>query len=236
MTAMPRRSLHPIRRRIKLIALFIGVLALSACIFLPDFAGQRKAGKYEPVDLDQDPRPRATAGPARPEQQTEPHTCGWHAMRSLYTAYGLDPDDFGLRFRLGTDQPAMRADKDSTGTLHPDLYRVLAQDGFVAEVFDFDRALPADHLDLHLSNNQLALAVVYRSTYHWVLLTPGDKPGRVRVIDSLIAEPVDTDAAAFVDEALSITLVRPAKPGETVSTADAHAAGLTEMRRLYQRK
>ncbi len=224
------------RRRVKLIALFIGAFALTACMFLPDFARQRQAGKYDPVDIEEDPRPSATARQAWPEEQTEPHTCGWHAMRSLYTAYGLDPDEFSLRFRLGTDQPAMRADKDSTGTLHPDLYRVLAQDGFVAEPLDFDRALPADHLDLHLSNNQLALAVVYRSTYHWVLLTPGGEPGRVRVVDSLSAEQVDTDAAAFVDEALSITLVRPAGPGETISIADAHAAGLAEMRRLYQRK
>jgi len=224
------------RRLVVVVGVLLVALVIVGCAFLPDFPRIYKSGKYDPVEQRDEAIPRAKANRPIAEQQTESHTCGWHATRSLYTAYGLTPDDFRLRFRLGTDTPAMRSDKDSTGTLHPDLYRVLAQDGFFAKPVDLDDATAERAIADHLANDQLALAVVYRSTYHWVVLAraPG---GEWVVVDSLkpgAASPIEP--GVFLNDALSITLVRPAEPGERVDTADAHAAGLAEMARLYQRK
>lgn len=221
------------RRRLRVVLFLLVLLAVSACMLLPDFAGQYKAGKYEPVETA--PKPSSVASTPNAEIQTEPHTCGLHAMRSMYVAYGLNPDAFDLRFRLGTDEPAMRADKESTGTLHPDLYRVLAQDGFAVDPLDLDTAVASSALQNHLAWDQLALVVVYRSTYHWVLAGPGDDAGEVVVYDSLLAEPVRVSIDALIEDALSITLVEPSD-GEAISASDSHAAGLAEMARLYQRK
>lgn len=221
------------RRRLRIVLLLAVILFLSACMLLPDFIGQSKAGKYEPSSVAQ--RPAGVAGTPIAELQVEPHTCGLHAMRSMYIAYGLVPEQYRLRFRLGTDQPAMRADDDSTGTLHPDLYRVLAQDGFAIDVLDLDADVASAALQNHLSWQQLALVVVYRSTYHWVLIGPSDRAGEVVMYDSLKAEPGTMSIDALLDEALSITLVEP-NDGEAISASDAHAQGLAEMARLYQRK
>ena len=227
------------RRRRKtavLLGLVAGAAVLSACVFLPDFASQKRAGKYEPVEARQTQQPSTTALMPTAEQQTEPHTCGLHAMRSMYVAYGLDPDAFRLRFRLGTDQPAVRADGESTGTLHPDLYRVLAQDGLKAEPVDLGDSGAGALVASHLGEGQLALVVVYRGTYHWVLAAAGDEPGRVVVLDSLVDEPVELAMDELVGDALSITLVEPADGSEAIDASDAHAKGLAEMARLYGRK
>lgn len=211
------------------------LLALAACVLLPDFASQKSAGKYEPAASAQTPSDRAITPAA--ESQTEPHTCGLHAMRSLYAAYGLAPDAFNLRLRLGTDAPATRADKTTTGTLHPDLYRVLAQDGFTAKPIDPDAGSAEQTLLDHLNADQLALAVVYRGTYHWVLLSGAGEANRLIVTDSLVEEAIGTDAGSFLNEALSVTLVQPAGLDDQQADAiDAHGAGLLEMQRLYQRK
>eukprot|EP00752_Nemacystus_decipiens_P015114 g13466.t1 len=155
-------------------------------------------------------------------------------MRSMYAAYGLNPDAFDLRFRLGTDEPAMRADQDSTGTLHPDLYRVLTQDGFAIDTLDLGAGVSATALQNHLASDQLALVVVYRSTYHWVLVGPGEGADEAVVYDSLQAEPITMPIDTLLDDALSITLIEPATD-EGMSVSDAHTAGLAEMARLYQR-
>lgn len=203
-------------------------------MLLPDFIGQSKAGKYSPAQETQ--QPGAVAGTPIAEAQTEPHTCGLHAMRSLYVAYGLDPQQHDLRFRLGTDEPAMRADSQSTGTLHPDLYRVLAQDGFSIDAIDLEDDSAASDLQTHLDQAQLALAVVYRSTYHWVLIGAGDRAGELVIYDSLHADPIVEPMDDFLPEALSITLVKPLGSDTGRSASSAHTAGLSEMARLYQRK
>lgn len=222
------------RRRLRIVLLLGVAVLLPACMLLPDFLGQFNAGKYDPVPGAQSPN--AIADTPVAEMQTEPHTCGLHAMRSMYTAYGLSIELLDLRFRLGTDQPAMRSDKDSTGTLHPDLYRVLAQDGFEATPLDLNDKGAADDLQAHLNQQQLALAVVYRGTYHWVLLGPSELGDLVLIYDSLKADPLADPADVFISDALSITLIQPAEPGDAVSTTDAHAEGLAEMARLYKRK
>ena len=222
------------RKNLHIVLLLAVTLLLSACILLPDFVGQSKAGKYDPADSAQ--RPSALAAVPTAETQTEPHTCGLHAMRSMYVAYGLSPEQYALRFRLGTDQPAVNADDQSTGTLHPDLYRVLAQDGFAIAALDLEDAGAAGDLQAHLRGQQLALAVVYRGTYHWVLLGLSDQAGQLVVYDSLEATPMTEPIDSFLDDALSITLVWPLGSAAPRSASSVHAAGLAEMVRLYKRK
>lgn len=210
-------------------------LVLAGCLFGPDIVGQMSRGKYEPVSDRTLARPQSVANTPTPEVQTEPHTCGLHAMRSLYTAYGLNPDAFNLRFRLGTDAPAMRIDSESTGTLHPDLYRVLGQDGFAAHAMDLDAANADARLQAHLEHDQLALALVYRSTYHWVLLADHEDVAQLTVIDSLAAEPFAENTRVFIDEtALSITLIKPSTDG--TSNFTAHRDGVDEMLEATKRK
>lgn len=222
------------RKRLKLVSVLVVLLGLSACVLLPNYVGQKQAGKYEPVSGGA--RPTAVARTPVGERQTEPHTCGLHATRSLYVAYGLDPSVYRLRFRLGTDEPAIRADKQSTGTLHPDLYRVLAQDGFSASAVDLDASNASSEIEEHLQEGQLALAVVYRGTYHWVLLGRSEDGGRLTVFDSLVDDPVVVSIDSFLDDSLSVTLVKPNHRDRQPDVSAAHADGLAEMRRLYQRR
>ena len=58
-----------------------------------------------------------TSNPGRPilEAQSEGHTCGVHALSTLYRAYGLDPDRERIRWRLGVDTKAVFWAKDTTG-------------------------------------------------------------------------------------------------------------------------
>ena len=222
------------RRRLRLVMVGALPIFVAACAFLPDYPRILNSGKYDPVE-ETTPKPTRVATTPKAGTQTEPHTCGWHVMSSMYAAYGLDGETFDLRFRLGTDEPAMRADKESTGTLHPDLYRVLAQDGFKIDALDLDSNVAAVALKNHLAWQQLALVVVYRSTYHWVLIGPADQSDELVVYDSLKDEPETMPVDELLNDALSITLVEPSN-GEPMSTYAAHAKGMAEMARLYRRK
>lgn len=64
-----------------------------------------------------------------PEKQIDTFSCGFHALSSIYRSHGVDPRLANLRRRLGTSVPAIPFVQDSTGTLQPDLFRVLRQDG-----------------------------------------------------------------------------------------------------------
>ena len=58
------------------------------------------------------------------------HTCGYCAMAALYRFHHLSSEVPDLRFRLGTDVPAL----GRLGTLPHDLMRVLWEDGFTTDV------------------------------------------------------------------------------------------------------
>ncbi|MEM1355272.1 MAG: hypothetical protein AAGC44_05775 [Planctomycetota bacterium] len=211
------------------------LLVCIGCIFGPDFIAQKRAGKYEPAAATAEARPTPVASAPVAEKQTEPHTCGLHAARSLYAAYGLDPDRFDLRFRLGTDAKALRFDQTSTGTLHPDLYRVLHQDGFTTQRLDLESPDAASCLEEHLDREQLALALVYRGTYHWVLLAGHEEAGRALVMDSLLDEPSPQPIALLLtDDALSVTLVQPSDRQEGPN--NRHRDGIGEMLDASRRK
>jgi hypothetical protein len=145
-----------------------------------------------------------------PERQTEPHTCGLHALNSLYRAYGLDPGERRLRFRLGTDKPFTNFVADSTGTVHPDMLRVLHQDGFETDLVDPSSSTASDELAAHLDAGHYAVALSKPAGFHWVLLT-GRSRDDATVCDSLSDAPYDVPLEGYVRGRLySIVLVSPA--------------------------
>ena len=235
------------RRRLIRVAAFLslGVTLLAgayAISYLPRIAG----GKYDPVDAGEGHVQQTAGTPSTPvpRVQIEPHTCGLHALESLYEAYGLNPDDYNLRYRLGTDFAAVPIDSTSTGTLHPDILRVLDQDGFEYTILNLEEDTAHDALQRHLADGHLAITVVYRSTYHWLTLAPTSAPGNshsdpatLLVVDSLSPDVLEESIDTFVDEqALSLILIRPRDEGEPVGSTNAHLQGTAEMARVYDRQ
>lgn len=163
----------------------------------------------------------SAAGPARPmaqpaeivpERQVEPHTCGLHSLSSLYRAYGLEAEALRLRFRLGVDKPLNNFVPNSRGTIHPDMLRVLSQDGFLTTVVRPSSADASDRVSRHLAEGHFAVALTKVSEFHWVVLAAGPElsQGRVEVCDSLherkYLEPFEE---YMTDQVYSILLVKP---------------------------
>jgi hypothetical protein len=70
------------------------------------------------------------------EKQIEQHTCGFHSVSTVYRAFGIDPTLADLRFRLGTDARAFNFDDMTMGTIHPDMLRVMEQDGLACQLYE----------------------------------------------------------------------------------------------------
>lgn len=220
------------RRRIRRRWIGLAALALPLVLFVLLVATIHScgysSGKYYSVETTATPSP--TPGTVVAEIQTEPHTCGLHSLRSLYRAYGLAPDQHNLRFRLGVDAKANPFDDESTGTLQPDLYRVLDQDGFGVHPLALDDPQSLAKLNEHLRDEHLALALVYRSTYHWVVLDNGAEEDHLTIIDSLSSDPYSENTITFLrDYALSVTLIQPAAPEHTAGLPATHQLGTSEM-------
>lgn len=169
-----------------------------------------------------------------PIEQTEAHTCGFLALSAIYRAYDLDPEARDLRFRLGVDKAAVPFDKTSLGTIHPDLFRVIEQDGFDIEPLDLEapecRALLREHLRTHV-----ALVLVQRNELHWIAVE-GTRGSAIRVADS-IGPAVEecTLTSLFEDGLYSVLMLTPRYTGEGDSTLKSHDAGTAEMARIPKR-
>jgi hypothetical protein len=194
----------PARPRTRRALVVLGiVLLLIALLCIPTFCVGGPgyySSKYSPA---RGPRPTGTAATLIPEVQTEPHTCGLHALSSIYRAYGLDPEQFELRFRLGTDEPLTNFAADSTGTLPPDIERVIRQDGF--KFTEHDPAAPetAERLLAHLRRGHAALVLTHKgsltSGLHWISVSVSvTGANNIRVCDSLKPEPFEEDAVALL--------------------------------------
>ena len=193
-------------------------------------------GDFAPVE----PVPSFTrpVAPLEPTAQTEKHTCGFLAASALYRAYGLNPIERRLRARLGTDNRANVYDETSTGTLHPDLYRVMTQDGFALQRLDVAApdVLPA--LEHHLQCGHFALALVQRREtghLHWVALG-GLHTNQLLICDSMKPAPFAEPADEWLrDCALGILLVSPApRPLPAQSVWKLHLAGLQDTRKTLR--
>lgn len=147
------------------------------------------------------------------EQQFENHTCGLHALSAIYRAYGLSPEEENLRFRLGVDTPAIPTDMTSTGTLHPDLFRVLAEDGFGWKIIDPGHSETLKDIANSLSARRPILILITRpenGNLHWVAADEISRDG-LRVVDSLKPSPSFQNLPDFLrDQALSLISVFPA--------------------------
>ncbi len=154
-------------------------------------------------------RPVAFPAPPIPEEQTEPHTCGLHALSSLYRAYSLDPDQLKVRFRIGVDKPVSNFMPDSLGTIHPDMLRVLSQDGFHTELLRPGASTTAARLAEHLDDGHMAIALIRVNELHWVLLA-GTFNNKLIICDSLRQENYTEPLEPYLNERIySLLLVRP---------------------------
>ncbi len=228
-----RRIVSRVKRWRLILLLAGGGLGLLLLFLLAGvlFVAGRVSGKSEAwrsADVPQS----STIAPAEPLEQTEPHTCGLLSLSSAYRAYGLSPDNKNLRFRLGVDRTANPVDSTSTGTLHPDLLRVIVQDGFTYELLDPGASDAGSRLREHVNAHQAALILIRRPEsggLHW-LLTDEAGDGRLRIVDSLRPEPVREALDAFMREvALSIILLKPSGVDVMPDVSAAHRAGVAEM-------
>lgn len=206
-------------------------LAITSCE-MPGYYAQ----KYSPPENRQEPL--ASPQPLQLEKQVEPHTCGYHAISTVYRAYGIDPAQSDLRFRLGVDQEAIPFDSTSLGSLHPDIYRVMAQDGFVIATIDPQSETAGDDLAAHLATGSPAIVLISRrenGNLHWVVF---DKLADEQIIvyDPLFDRPYEEPSSSYLkNHVLSILLVSPSTSDTAVSVSEQHAAGIAEMRRVATR-
>ena len=200
---------QPGRRRARPILLTLGclpvlLLALGFCVGSPFYYHEKFAavpGSAHPTSL---PRP------IQPEIQTEPHTCGLHSLSSLYRAYALDPEERRLRFRLGTDKPINNWIPDTRGTIHPDMLRVLRQDGFDAEVLLPGSEDTPHRLRSHLDAGHFAVVLIKPSEFHWVVAA-GRDGNNALICDSQQRNLYPVPIESYLnDEVYSLMLVRPA--------------------------
>jgi hypothetical protein len=228
------------RRHIRIALHLIGWPLLGlicALVAVVVYVGPRVSGKLAAPRSDA--RPKARAEPAEPIPQFESHTCGLLSLAAAYRAYGLSDEDKNLRFRLGVDRVAHPFDETSTGTLHPDLLRVIVQDGFRYTLIDPASLGAEDLVRAHLDAGDVALFLIARrenGALHWVMSDAVLDHGRIRVVDSLRSEPAIEPAGDFLrDLALSIVAIAPLGNAPELSVLRAHADGGAEMKRVYER-
>ena len=173
-----------------------------------------------------------------PETQFESHTCGLHTIRVIYKAYGLDPDLENLRFRLGIDVPANPIELDSTGTLQPDLLRVLVQDGFDYKLLPLDDISESKEALLdHLKSGNMAAALISRrenGNMHWVAAKKV-LDEKIVILDSLFPDVYEEEPFSLLRECvLSCILVEPSRIGNNDSRAHL-LDGLNALKNTVQR-
>lgn len=174
-----------------------------------------------------------------PEVQFESDTCGLHTLRVIYKAYGLEPDEENLRVRLGVDVPSNPMDGTTTGTVQPDLLRVVAQDGFTYTPLFWGSPSPEKELTDHLASGHMAAVLIARrenGNMHWVAAYRL-VDGRIEILDSLFKTPYFEPPEAFIQECvLSCILLKPSEEAIPQNvTMKALMVGSDEMRHTIER-
>lgn len=192
--------------------------------------GTAHAGDYGPAP---DPiPPAAKPAPLVPKVQTDDFSCGFLALAAIYESYGINPRVARLRARLGTDVPAIAFVQDSTGTLQPDLLRVLKQDGFRVEIADAKSAEGIRSIREHLEGGQYALALTTTDPeggLHWIALA-GFENGEVVIGDSLQRGLQREDFINFAAGPFQrAILLNPGTPDPETAYGRDHFVGMSEM-------
>lgn len=190
-----------------------GIIVILFLVFLVVVVAPRINTKAAAHHADTVAHKTAQIDDLRPEMQFENHTCGLHSLEVIYKAYGLDPEQENLRFRLGVDVPANPLDQESTGSVHADIYRVLEQDGFLfTSVLSTDEGAAIEALRSHLHQRHPAILLILMKGsggLHWVVCTELEGE-RLLVLDSLAPNPYKVDVTSFFEtRVLSCILVEP---------------------------
>lgn len=233
---MFRRPIPPLRKRLLIYATIIsGVVALFVVPIL--IAWAVPMGGFAPV------KPLPVIGgvlaPIQPDPQLEKHTCGYNAISAIYRSYGIDPAERRLRQRLGVDQSAWLYDSSTVGSIQPDIYRVLAQDGFKIMTPDASKPEAVRTLKEHLTAGHYALALIQRrqnGNLHWVVLA-GLREEKLQVCDSLASAIYDEELEDFWHRCvLGVTLLNPVERGASPSVWKLHVAGAWDAYQAWRRK
>jgi len=210
------------------------LLAIPAYFILLDVIFSNAAPRSQLLGFS----PSDVALSAAPEWQDEPHTCGLLSLRSIYRAHNLNPELHELRLRLGVDRATVFKMKSTEGTLHADICRVLAQDGFKSELLELDSTNSLTLLNEHMAKTWKALALIRRSengNLHWVVLQDSS-PEQIEVVDSLFNEPYQANVNQFLEHnAVSVFLVTPMKTSTKQDIKDAHRLGVHAMKSSLER-
>jgi hypothetical protein len=227
----------PWQIRVVCITAFIALSGVALFIGLASIVVSNVPAKMDALHAQTQPaQPARTDDAATPILQFESHTCGLLTLSAAYRVYGLSPREENLRLRLGVDNPANPLDSTSTGTLHPDLLRVLMQDGFAYSLLEPPREVR--ELRSHLDGGDVALFLIARrqnGNLHWVL-TDGCEGDHLRIVDSLAAEAYEEPVADFLETCvLSIVAIKPAAGDAEANLDAAHVEGLAELARVQRR-
>ena len=210
------------------IGLMIGDIFYAWAVPLGDFDGVKPYPKIQGV-----------VNPIIPENQTEPHTCGFHAISAIYRSYGLEPKERRLRQRLGIDNQSIVYDTKSTGCLHPDIYRVVAQDCFSFQTLDLKNEESHLQLHRHLEGKFYALALIKRREnghLHWVDIVGYDKES-LRICDSMKSGVYDENEQDFWNKCLlSVILISPTNQPSKTALWRLHAQGVSDMYKAFKRE
>ncbi|HEX2838380.1 MAG TPA: cysteine peptidase family C39 domain-containing protein [Phycisphaerales bacterium] len=204
---------HPIRRRRVIVyTTVVVVVAVLLVILIPFCAGPPSyySAKYGRSDVPMHPSKKPTA--FVPVKQTEPHTCGLSSVSCIYNAYGLDPAAARLRFRLGTDKELYRLLPESVGTIPPDVFRVLEQDGFDTEMVSSSNKRMAQRAISHLHTGHPALAMIrVNETWHWIVLS-SESDDMLTICDPVYDEAYRKPTSKyFQDRVYCVWLIKPAE-------------------------
>lgn len=232
-------------KKIKVVVLclsasLLALIGIVSLLFLGAVA-ERIEGKSEAAHANVRPADRPTIKDLQSDIQFESHTCGLHAIRTIYSAYGLAPDEENLRFRLGVDVPANPADQTSTGTLHPDIFRVLEEDRFDYTSLQLnDETLAIEELSKHLEGGHLAMLLISRrenGNMHWVV-SGSIEDEDLLIFDPLFEAPYREPISDFVNQCLlSCILIEPSSGKELEAPsnlAEGTKAMLATMDRLNE--
>ncbi len=207
----------------KLLLLLFPIAILSGC-----GSNEYYRQKYGPAT---DDIPTPTRAEFKLEEQVEGHTCGFHALSTIYKAYSLDPAVKNLRFRLGVDKAAIPFDSSSLGSLHPDIFRVATQDGFNLSLIDPESG-NTEHVCQILANDYPILTLIKRrenGNLYWIVLS-SCQDNMVTVYDSLFKETYKEPLPEYMNNnILSMIALEPSYPKEENTVWKKHREGIAEV-------